>query len=248
MELHDAIVQYGCAYKTIFRDGIVIWRPLNRLEHCNVKELAENNVLSTLEQEDYVWDKCVIDSTYNEDTLRAGIVYTVAYQIFYFTGFETTEEVILGTLSKARETVSNDFFSYITLLICRAFPSYNPDTLSTKTLNQLCELAALAELAIPSSTPRNKQQQKIDHQRLKKGNGSADTIMYDEAVRMLNGSLTGMNLSPEAVADSTHITYADMHPDKTYVETEKENQRMIDSAIPFTREYYRELAQKKWQK
>lgn len=160
MDFKEAILKYGELYKSQFANGYVVWRPISHKEYFNTKRLGESKILSQIEQEDYVWESCVVFSTYltqdeleiihvrpdfTKNTLTAGIVATVSRQILYFTGFDPDADIFLAKMGEARDSVSSNVIELSKAAVMKVFPAYKLDSFDDMTFPQLCKLTALVE-------------------------------------------------------------------------------------------------------
>lgn len=99
----------------------------------------------TPQMEEYIFNE-ITGSKYDVETLPAGVVIAVIFSAMKLAGVLKSVNDLPGKIESARATVNTDLISTFYSCIIKAMPSYNLDSLKEKTLNEIMELLAVAEL------------------------------------------------------------------------------------------------------
>lgn len=108
---------------------------------------------STPEMEQFIFNS-ITDGKYVDqlDELDAGIILTVIYVAFSYSGFLTDIRDIPRLIDGARKNIDNNVYNILYTTIIKGMPSYTPDTLKTKSLNELLDLFAISEAVLGKQT------------------------------------------------------------------------------------------------
>lgn len=138
--------RYGDNWLSIFENNIEVpWRKLSLQEFLYFNDLRNAGFYTLVEIEDEIFKACVLEPVYveNIDIIPAGIVSTVASQIFELSGPQSVEQ-IAEDLNFARYEVQ-DFVSSAITIICSVFPAYTPEALLAFPYETFMKRLALAE-------------------------------------------------------------------------------------------------------
>lgn len=138
--------KHGECFVSRFDDGLDIpWNPLSLSDFMYYdQQFIEDRIPSAILEEE-IFKKCVLDETIklNFNLLNAGIVTTVAGQIFEFSG-PMDPRAIERDLDVARYQVSN-FLSDSVSIIIQTFPGYTVKEVEALTYREFLKLLAMAE-------------------------------------------------------------------------------------------------------
>lgn len=96
--------------------------------------------------EEYIFNVAT-DGRYKDDlaSLDAGIILTIIYASFSLSGVLLDIKQFPRMIEEAREKTSGNAYNLLYSTIIKGMPSYNPDMLKAKGLNELLELFTMAE-------------------------------------------------------------------------------------------------------
>lgn len=138
--------QYGDNFCTFFEDGTEVpWRTLSLKDYLQYDQLIKFNIYPLAQLMDEIFRKCVLNEylVINIDTIKAGIVDTVARNIFDYSA--PTQIQDLETSINIARSVSEHVFHQMIMIICWAFPAYTPDDLYAMDFATCVDRFALAE-------------------------------------------------------------------------------------------------------
>ena len=184
--------QGSTVYKTEFEDGFVLWRIIPWGEFKSLRE-ARLSIGPSIDcdLEESIYRSAVFFSSFDRppppelsgaerdlfirmdrENQDAGIISTVAKAILSASGV-TKANKIFSQLDVARSLIGN-IEDQMTVLICRAFPSYTPEDVEKMTWPTVLKRASQAEMILmgysielpiqPASneSPEDNQRQKLD--------------------------------------------------------------------------------------
>ncbi len=155
--------------------GYVTWKPLPWDE---VRGLYSVGLSPELEDE--IWSRCVIESTFSEETLdeMAGIVSTVINQILAISGYTQDSFIDLfeNGMGNARQELSTNIFDQMTIVICAAFP-YTPDELEKLPWPVILKRAAQAERIVGGQMPAVPITTRVPEQKVKRFNLDSEVVL-----------------------------------------------------------------------
>lgn len=103
--------------------------------------ILNENVLA----EEYIFN-LITDHKYDIDKLSAGTIVTVLYLAFKLSGAVLKKQDFPALIEKARINVKSDILNTLYANIIKYMPSYNIEILREKSLNEVLELLAFAEM------------------------------------------------------------------------------------------------------
>lgn len=157
-------------YKTVFSDGLVVWKAINFQDFKKYRE-ARNLLGETVDlaMEEKLFRENVLYSSYDpiedqfpveiktefqkvlwiekcRDELPAGIVSTVVKDMLSHCGAISPHQ-LLGQLDEHRDYINN-IEDQIVLRICQAFPAYKPEDIDAMDWHTVLKRAAQAETVL----------------------------------------------------------------------------------------------------
>ena len=163
-------VEATALFQTSFDDGYVVWSPLPWKDYKKLREarLIKGAALD-IDLEQYVYDRCVVFSSYDEDPpdylteedkalykvgcrddQPAGIIATVVKNVLFLSG-SVDPGVIMEQLDRQRAVIDN-IEDQLVIAICRAFPSYTPEIIEKMDWQTILKRAAQAEAVLMGRT------------------------------------------------------------------------------------------------
>lgn len=133
--------------------GTVVWKPISWGEMKRVGLFPVS-----FELEEWVWDKCVIETTFTPVELesRAGIISTTVQQILMVSGYvapENTLPWIEESLGIARAEVNTNIFDQMVMFLCAVFP-YKPEDIEQMSWPIFMKRVAQAEKLAAEGMPQ----------------------------------------------------------------------------------------------
>ena len=122
------------------KDGVFIFRPLNRKEYVDIVELYSTEGENA---EDEIFKKCVLFPTLDTEDMFAGTIASVSRRIMFVSGFGEAE-TFLGLLEENRSKMDLADNQMIIVLL-KAFPHLTLENINNLDIQQLTYYLALAE-------------------------------------------------------------------------------------------------------
>jgi len=167
--------QYGDdpVYITTFPDGLrIAWRPLPWSSFVRISEY-ESKGFPSIYLEEEIFLSSVLDPWVrtNIDNLKAGTISTIASQVMEKSG-PTNIEGTNQYLDQARAQSSSSLSDEITMMICRAFPSYTPHDIRNMSWEDVVHCLVLAEKMLGVKEPLHllSREEQAEQQQRKKRN------------------------------------------------------------------------------
>ncbi len=99
--------------------------------------------------EEYIFS-LITEEKYNIDSLEAGIIPTVIFLSFSLSGVFKSQIDIPNKIDAIREVLTDNAFYLMYATIVKAQPAFTLDMLKQKTVNEILELFAFAEIVLGS--------------------------------------------------------------------------------------------------
>lgn len=137
----------------------IIYRPLTRAEYDTYTLIFQSGLTTPGKVQDRIFREVVLDRGLIDmmGNLPAGLVPSIVDVVFYLSGFVLQDDSELTRLNQGiqalRQEVQSNIWEFFTVEICRAFPSYTPEDLRNKSIQEFLRLLVMAEKINEPDTP-----------------------------------------------------------------------------------------------